>query len=1034
MTPSLLTYITKPHFERESKQPPRPPLVRQRSKSIPWESTPRPFDKSNDDLFRGVDHVLLRNPLPATQAGPLTPPQPVLDTQSWERTLERSIKSIVSIKASHVRSFDTETAGSYTATGFVVDAKRGLVLSNRHVVSPAPIVAQAVLVNYEEVDLKPIYRDPVHDFGVLQFDPSKVKFMDLEEIPLSPERAKVGLDIRVVGNDAGEKLSILAGTLARLDRRAPFYGTGEYNDWNTFYIQAASGTSGGSSGSPVLDIHGHAVALNAGGASKASSSFYLPLDRVKRALKYIQDGLPVPRGTLQTEFEHIPYDEAHRLGLRSSVEQKIRKRFPQETGLLVVRQLLRSGPADGILMSGDILISCNGTFVSNFIDLFAVIDDSVNKDITLTISRASHLMQVTLKVQDLHSITPDCFVEVGGGVVNELSYQLAKSYGIPVGGVYVASSGHMLATASAWRKSVIVSVNNIPTPHLDDFINVMKTLPDGARVPIKYWTLSKAYKHKIMLMHVDKHWSPFRVAKRNDQTGLWEYQAVESTLTKFYQQPATASFPALDSSLKLAEILQPSIVHVDFNLPFLIDGISNTHYYGTGIVLSTNPPLVICDRDTVPMAIGDIHINFANSISLNGKLEFLHPFYNYALLSYDSSLIGDTPIKPIKMSKKSLRQGSSTTFIGLSGDQTLLMKHTTVSSTGNVGTRECSPPRWRSMNVETIKVDDSIASQGGVLVDETDGGVQALWFSFSSQNDSGKDVQFMSGLPVDVVQPMIEKYMAGDSSIRAVDAEFWTMGVSSARDLGVPANWIKKIESIEGSKHKFFYVLNLTDVLSPCASILKVGDVILQVNEEVVNSMADLNRLMDTEMVEMVVFRDMKELTLKVPTTRFAGMETERIIGWQGALIQEPYRAVREQVSRVPGGIYVSCTLYGSPASSALRPGVWITEVQGKPVTDLNSFIEAVKNMPTSPAYTPVSERSSISEPATPFAGNDDDDLFRSLEEDHDVVAEGYVRLKTVTRQEDTTIGIMKLDNHYWGLWQITADRSAPSGWVCENL
>jgi hypothetical protein len=112
MTPSLLTYITKPHFERESKQSPRPPLVRQRSKSIPWDTIPRPFDKSNDDLFVGVDHVLLRNPLPTSQAEPLIPAQPVLDSQSWERTLERSIKSIVSIKASHVRSFDTETAGN----------------------------------------------------------------------------------------------------------------------------------------------------------------------------------------------------------------------------------------------------------------------------------------------------------------------------------------------------------------------------------------------------------------------------------------------------------------------------------------------------------------------------------------------------------------------------------------------------------------------------------------------------------------------------------------------------------------------------------------------------------------------------------------------------------------------------------------------------------------------------------------------------------------------------------------------------------
>ncbi|KAJ1718836.1 hypothetical protein LPJ61_006452, partial [Coemansia biformis] len=244
---------------------------------------------------------------------------------SWGTLQDRLRMSILSITSSHSMPFDAESSSALYATGFVVDAEQGIVLSNRHVMGPGPSFHKATFFDNQEVHLQPVYYDPEHDFSFFRYDPLGLKGDMPKSIGLKPAKARSGLEIRVIGNDSNEKLSVHQGELSQLDRNAPKYGrTGDdcYSDVNTFYYQASTSSKGGSSGSPVVDIEGDAVAINAGGNNNSSSSFFLPLERVLYAFGYILRGDIPPRGTVQAVFKHITHVQAERLGLGQDAAAK----------------------------------------------------------------------------------------------------------------------------------------------------------------------------------------------------------------------------------------------------------------------------------------------------------------------------------------------------------------------------------------------------------------------------------------------------------------------------------------------------------------------------------------------------------------------------------------------------------------------------------------------------------------------------------------------------------------------------------------
>ncbi|MCP4272282.1 MAG: hypothetical protein GY781_10000, partial [Gammaproteobacteria bacterium] len=104
------------------------------------------------------------------------------ETASWKSTIDEVTNSIVSIQLEVPRAFETSRPMSSQGTGFVVDAERGIIMTNRHIVQPGPVTATAVFVNQEEVELKPIYRDPVHDFGFFKFDPEALRHIEIKSL------------------------------------------------------------------------------------------------------------------------------------------------------------------------------------------------------------------------------------------------------------------------------------------------------------------------------------------------------------------------------------------------------------------------------------------------------------------------------------------------------------------------------------------------------------------------------------------------------------------------------------------------------------------------------------------------------------------------------------------------------------------------------------------------------------------------------------------------------------------------------------
>ncbi|KAH6578173.1 hypothetical protein BASA60_003769 [Batrachochytrium salamandrivorans] len=982
---TIATSVSHHHLDEPSPLLPPPPAHTQ-SPSEPAPASQMTQSPTTSSNLRHPQHP---------QGLELPVPEVSSYHTEWQRTISDVLPALVSIRFSQVAAFDTEGPLTSEATGFVVDAKLGLILTNRHVVCSGPFVGEAIWHDHEEVDVYPFYRDPVHDFGFLRFNPSEIRYISVKEIELAPSLAQVGLEIRVVGNDAGEKLSILSGSISRLDRNAPLYGELTYNDFNTFYLQAASSTSGGSSGSPVLNVEGKAVGLQAGGHAKAATDFFFPLDRVKRALELLQKGQSIPRGTIQVQFLHRPFDEVRRLGLCKETEDKVRQLYPSEIGMLVAEVVVPDGPGFNMLEEGDVLVTLNGHVVTKFVPLEEVLDNTIGDAIHITVERGGEKLEFDVIVQDLHSITPDRYVEIGGAKLNNVSYQLARQYCVPVRGVYIAEPCGMLRlTGTSDNGWILASVDSIPTPDLDTLISVFQNIPDRKRIPVTYYSITDAHIVSVGIINVERHWSSFRLAIRNDNTGIWDFTDLGEPLPPIPTLPISATFQQLDESLGPAQDLFRSMVKVTTYLPYRVEGFPKSKKQGAGMIMDHEKGLIVVARSIVPFALGDVTLTFADSVIIPGKVEFLHPTQNISIVSYDPSLIGTTPVKSAPISPISLVQGHRVTLVALNHNQHPICIETTVTDISPVTIPTNAAPRFRAINFDSINLDTPLAHQcsSGVLAD-SEGRIQGLWLSFLGERTAtGRDNEYHLGIDVrfvvDSVLPSLRRGIR--PRLVGLSAEFGPIQISQSRNMGVTDDWVRCIEEANPKRRQLFMVKKV-EAGSKTASVLCDLDVILAIQGRVVTTVNELDVREDWgAFINMTIVRNKVEMDLNVPTDEMDGESTKHLVIWAGAILQEPHKSILQQSKTSPSRVYVTGRVKGSPAYTyGITPTQWLTHVNGIPTNTLSEFAQAVKTLPDNT----------------------------------------YVRVKTVSFDLIPWVLSVKILKHYWPTVELVRDDTEITGW-----
>ncbi len=344
-------------------------------------------------------------------------------------------------------------------SGVIIDAKKGYVITNNHVIEDADKIL-ITLTDGREYEAELIGRDKQSDIALL-----KVDAKNLVEIEFADsDRLRVGDFAIAIGNPFGLGQTVTSGIISALGRS----GLNVENLEN--FIQTDAAINSGNSGGALLDLDGKLVGINTAilgpGGGNIGIGFAIPANMVKSLTEQILEYGEVRRGVLGVMGGELTSELARTFGYRS------------QHGAFVSQVLENSSAAKAGLQAGDIIISLDGKPIRSFGELRAkVATMGADKTVSLGLFRdgKEQQVEVTLSRADEENIQAKTLNESLEGALLAQTSGEDKVQGVKITEVTPRSPAAM---SGLEKGDIIIGVNRQRVKNLNDLRQIVQNKPE----------------------------------------------------------------------------------------------------------------------------------------------------------------------------------------------------------------------------------------------------------------------------------------------------------------------------------------------------------------------------------------------------------------------------------------------------------------------------------------------------------------------------------------------------------------------------